>query len=107
MVSEPILLKAGEDLAIFFFNEINSRGRRCTRCRLAIMAERSLTAFNREYQFPHLLVFADRNLCLETFESPVLCRDRFLMEIGIEGSEPFSVSRRALVFDPVFTTPTA
>ena len=47
------------------------------------MAERSVSAFNREYRFPHLLVFADRNRVEreETFEIPAAARDRFLMEI--------------------------
>jgi hypothetical protein len=28
---------------------------------LRIMAEKTLSAFNKEYHFPHLVVFADRN----------------------------------------------
>ncbi len=50
------------------------------------MAERTLTAFNREYRFPNLQVFADRNRVEreETFELPAAARDRFLMEIGLE-----------------------
>ena len=39
---------------------------------LRAMAERSVTAFNREHALPHLLVFADRNRVEkeETFELP-------------------------------------
>jgi MoxR-like ATPase len=97
------VLKAGEDLAIFFFNEINRARPQVHSLLLRIMAERSLTAFNREYQFPHLLVFADRNRVEreETFELPAAARDRFLMEVGIEAPSDFE-SRRALVFDPRF-----
>ena len=53
---------------------------------LRLMAERSVTAFNREYHFPYLLVFADRNRVEreETFEMPAAARDRFMMEITIE-----------------------
>lgn len=47
------------------------------------MAERSTTAFQREFAFPHLQVFADRNKVErdETFELPAAARDRFFMEI--------------------------
>ena len=61
---------------------------------LRVMAERSVTAFNREYSFPHLQVFADRNRVEkeETFEIPSAARDRFLMEILIEAPERFGLA---------------
>ncbi len=67
------------------------------------MAEHSLTAFNREYAFPHLQVFADRNQVEreETFELPAAARDRFFMEITIERPEDPDV-RMDLVFNPRF-----
>ncbi len=70
---------------------------------LRLMAERTITAFNREYHFPDLLVFADRNRIEreETFELPAAARDRFLMEIAIETpADP--TTRRSLAFDPRF-----
>ena len=53
---------------------------------LRVMAERSVAAFNREYRFPHLLVFADRNRVEreETFEISSAARDRFMMEVTID-----------------------
>src|SRR5690606_14669799 len=70
---------------------------------LRLMAERTVTAFNREFRFPHLTVFADRNRVEreETFELPAAARDRFLMEIGIETPTDPEV-RRALAFDTRF-----
>ncbi|MBS1213310.1 MAG: moxR protein, partial [Proteobacteria bacterium] len=70
---------------------------------LRVMAERSVTAFNREYFFPHLLVFADRNRVEkeETFEIPSAARDRFLMELHIETPED-PVLQRELMFSPRF-----
>ena len=52
---------------------------------LRIMAEKTLSAFNKEFYFPHLIVFADRNQVEreETFEIPSAARDRFMMEIPI------------------------
>ena len=49
------------------------------------MAEKTLSAFNQEFHFPHLIVFADRNQVEkeETFEIPSAARDRFMMEIPI------------------------
>jgi MoxR-like ATPase len=55
------LLKHGEALATFFFNEVNRARPQMHSLLLRVMAERSVTAFNREYHFPHLQVFADRN----------------------------------------------
>ena len=80
------LLKHGEQLATFFFNEVNRARPQVHSLLLRTMAERSATAFDREYRFPHLQVFADRNRVEkeETFEIPAAARDRFLMEIMIE-----------------------
>jgi MoxR-like ATPase len=79
------LLKHGESLSVFFFNEINRARPQVHSLLLRTMAERSVTAFNREYSFPHLQVFADRNRIEkeETYELPSAARDRFLMEILI------------------------
>lgn len=102
-VDEGPVLRAGEDLAIFFFNEINRARPQVHSLLLRLMAERTVTAFNREFRFPHLTVFADRNRVEreETFELPAAARDRFLMEIGIETpSDP--ETRRALAFDTRF-----
>ena len=43
------------------------------------MAERSVNAFERDYVFPHLTVFADRNRLEreETFELPAAARPFF------------------------------
>ncbi len=85
------LLKHGEALATFFFNEVNRARPQMHSLMLRVMAERTVSAFNREYRFPHLQVFADRNRIEreETFEIPAAARDRFLMEIEIEApTEP-------------------
>jgi MoxR-like ATPase len=97
------VLRAGEDLAIFFFNEINRARPQVHSLLLRLMAERSVSAFNKEYRFPHFVMFADRNRVEreETFELPAAARDRFLMELAIE--QPTDAGdRRALVFDPRF-----
>ena len=79
------LLKQGEQLSIFFFNEINRARPQVHALLLRVMAERSISAFNREYRLPHVQVFADRNRVEkeETFELPAAARDRFMMEITI------------------------
>ena len=85
------LLKHGESLSTFFFNEVNRARPQMHSLLLRVMAERSVTAFDREYRFPHLQVFADRNRVEreETFEIPAAARDRFLMEIEIQApSDP-------------------
>jgi MoxR-like ATPase len=97
------LIKHGEALSVFFFNEVNRARPQVHALLLRVMAERSVTAFNREYVFPHLLVFADRNRVEkeETFEMPSAARDRFLMELHIETpADPELQSR--LMFDPRF-----
>ncbi len=97
------LIQHGEDLAIFFFNEINRARPQVHSLLLRVMAERSVQAFNREYRFPHLLVFADRNRVEreETFEISSAARDRFMMEITIDAPAT-DADRRALMFDPRF-----
>lgn len=98
----PLLAGAGE-LSVFFFNEINRARPQVHALLLRVMAERSVTAFNREFRFPHLQVFADRNRVEkeETFELPGASRDRFLMEIGIEPEEDQAI-HEALAFDERF-----
>lgn len=97
------VLEQGEDLAVFFFNEINRARPQVHALLLRLMAERSLSAFRRDYHFPHLQVFADRNQIErdETFELPAAARDRFLIEIAVDA--PTAVADRvALAFDPRF-----
>lgn len=97
------LLKQGEKLSIFFFNEINRARPQVHSLLLRVMAERSVSAFNRDYQMPHVQVFADRNRVEkeETFELPAAARDRFMMEISIAPPEEDAVLD-ALMFDPRF-----
>lgn len=97
------LLAQGEQLSIFFFNEINRARPQVHALLLRLMAERSVGAFNREYSFPHLTVFADRNRVEreETFELPAASRDRFLMEILIEAPGERE-QLEALMFDTRF-----
>ncbi|WP_051091306.1 MoxR family ATPase [Methylopila sp. M107] len=97
------VLRHGEDLAVFFFNEINRARPQVHSLLLRLMAERSVSAFGKEWSFPHLQVFADRNRVEkeETFELPAAARDRFVMEIGVETPRDVEV-RRELVFDPRF-----
>ena len=97
------VLRHGSELAVFFFNEINRARPQVHSLLLRLMAERSLTAFNREYALPHLQVFADRNRLEreETFELPAAARDRFLLEIAIEAPQD-PETRRKLAFDPRF-----
>ncbi|MDT8407591.1 MAG: MoxR family ATPase [Methylococcales bacterium] len=83
------LLSHGEQLATFFFNEINRARPHVHALMLRVMAEREVFAFNQVYRFPHLAVFADRNQVEkdETFELPVAARDRFMFEIGLATPE--------------------
>ena len=96
-------LRHGSELTIFFFNEINRARPQVHSLLLRMMAERSVSAFNKEYRFPYLLVFADRNRIEreETFELPAAARDRFLMEIMIATPRDNEI-RRDLAFDPRF-----
>jgi MoxR-like ATPase len=97
------LIAHGEDLAVFFFNEINRARPQVHALLLRVMAERSLAAFNRAYRFPHLVVFADRNRVEreETFEISSAARDRFMMEVTIDAPAT-DAERRQLMFDPRF-----
>lgn len=97
------ILRHGEDLSVFFFNEINRARPQVHSLLLRAMAERSLSAFRREWSFPHLQVFADRNRVEreETFELPAAARDRFFMEIAI-GAPREPELRRRLAFDTRF-----
>lgn len=100
------LIRHGEDLAIFFFNEINRARPQVHALLLRVMAERSVSAFNREFRFPHLLVFADRNRVEreETFEISSAARDRFMMEVTLEAPTS-DADRRSLMFEPRFHDP--
>ena len=102
-VSPGPLLSNGENLAVFFFNEINRARPQVHSLLLRVMAERTLTAFNSEHQFPHMLVFADRNQVEkeETFEIPSAARDRFMMEIPIMVPEDNDIME-SLIFDTRF-----
>ncbi|MGR9072191.1 MAG: AAA family ATPase [Gammaproteobacteria bacterium] len=97
------ILKHGENLSTFFFNEVNRARPQVHSLLLRVMAERSVTAFNREYSFPYLQVFADRNRVEkeETFEIPSAARDRFMMELRIETPESPSMQRE-LMFNTRF-----
>jgi MoxR-like ATPase len=97
------LLRHGEQLVTFFFNEINRARPQVQSLLLRAMAERSVSAFNREYSFPHMLVFADRNRVEkeETFELASAARDRFMFELRMPTPADPEV-RRALVFEPDF-----
>lgn len=97
------LLTQGEALSVFFFNEINRARPQVHALLLRLMAEQSISAFNREFSFPHLSVFADRNRVEreETFELPAAARDRFLMEISIDAPTD-RTQLESLMFDPRF-----
>jgi MoxR-like ATPase len=102
-VSPGPLLANGTDLAVFFFNEINRARPQVHSLLLRVMAERTLTAFNSEHHFPHMLVFADRNQVEkeETFEIPSAARDRFMMEIPIMVPGDNAIME-SLIFDTRF-----
>ena len=97
------LARNGEQLAVFFFNEVSRARPQVQALLLRAMAERSVTAFHREVRLPHLTVFADRNRVEkeETFELATAARDRFMFEIGMAVPTDPAI-RRALVFDPAF-----
>jgi len=102
-VSPGPLLMSGENLSVFFFNEINRARPQVHSLLLRVMAERTLSAFNKEHYFPHMTVFADRNQVEkeETFEIPAAARDRFMMEIPILVPTDAAIME-ALVFDTKF-----
>ncbi|WP_457797149.1 AAA family ATPase [Methylocystis sp. S23] len=97
------LIRKADTLSVFFFNEINRARPQVHSLLLRLMAERSAQAFNRVHDFPHLQVFADRNMVEreETFELPAAARDRFLMEIPMAAPKD-EETRRRLIFDPAF-----
>lgn len=97
------LLQHGEALSVFFFNEINRARPQVHSLLLRVMAERSIHAFNREFRFPHVLIFADRNRLEreETFEISSAARDRFMMEITIDPPVDDAM-RKELGFAPRF-----
>jgi MoxR-like ATPase len=102
-IDEGPLLRAGENLSVFFFNEINRARPQVHALMLRVMAERHLYAFKREYRLPHMVVFADRNQVEknETFEIPSAARDRFMMEIPIEIPTDRE-QRKSLIFNTKF-----
>ena len=102
-IDEGPLLREGENLSVFFFNEINRARPQVHALMLRVMAERHLNAFQKEYRMPHMIVFADRNQVEknETFEIPSAARDRFMMEIPIEIPEDRDL-RKSLVFNTKF-----
>lgn len=102
-IDEGPLLRAGENLSVFFFNEINRARPQVHALMLRVMAERHINAFKREYRLPHMVVFADRNQVEknETFEIPSAARDRFMMEIPINIPDDRDL-RKALMFDVKF-----
>jgi MoxR-like ATPase len=97
------LLRHGERLVTFFFNEINRARPQVQSLLLRAMAERTVSAFNREHRFPHMTVFADRNRVEkeETFELASAARDRFMLELRMPTPSDTEI-RRQLVFNPVF-----
>jgi len=97
------LLKHGDTLATFFFNEINRARPQVHALLLRAMAERSINAFNRDHALPHIQVFADRNRVEkeETFELPAAANDRFMMEINISMPDSDAVLDE-LMFNPRF-----
>ena len=80
------LLRHGEEMAVFFFNEINRARPQIHATLLRLMAERSVLAFGKSESFPHLQLFADRNRLEpeETYELPAAVRDRFLFELRVQ-----------------------
>ena len=97
------LIAQGSELSVFFFNEINRARPQVHALLLRLMAERTVSAFNREYRLPWMQVFADRNRVEreETFELPSAARDRFLMEISVETPDARD-QLRGLMFDTRF-----
>ncbi|ASJ70209.1 AAA family ATPase [Granulosicoccus antarcticus] len=97
------LLHHGESLTTFFFNEINRARPQVQSLLLRAMAERSVSAFNKEYRFPHMTVFADRNKVEkeETFELASAARDRFMFELNMATPVDDAI-RSPLIFDPAY-----
>ena len=57
-IDEGPLLRSGEDLSVFFFNEINPARPQFHALMLRMMAELHIQAFKKEYRFLHMLVFS-------------------------------------------------
>ena len=102
-ISNGPLLKKGENLSIFFFNEINRARPQVHSLLLRAMAEKSVSAFNKDINLPNMVVFADRNQVEknETFELPAAARDRFMMEISIQIPRDKEL-RDSIIFDTKF-----
>ena len=102
-ISKGPLLKKGEDLSVFFFNEINRARPQVHSLMLRAMAEKSVSAFNKVMHLPNMVVFADRNQVEknETFELPAAARDRFMMEVTIQSPKD-KVLRDSIIFDTKF-----
>ncbi len=97
------LLRHGDRLTTFFFNEINRARPQVQSLMLRAMAEKSVSAFNREIRFPHMTVFADRNKIEkeETFELASAARDRFMFELNM--ATPVDAElRRHLIVDTAY-----
>lgn len=105
-VSPGPLLSKGGQLATFFFNEINRARPQVHSLLLRVMGERSVKAFNRDYHFPYLQVYADRNRVEkeETFELPAAARDRFMLEIEVRTPADPEILED-LAFNPRFHEP--
>ncbi|MGA0609781.1 AAA family ATPase [Caldimonas sp. KR1-144] len=97
------LLRRGEALTTFFFNEINRARPQVQSLLLRAMAERTVSAFGRDWLFPQMTVFADRNRVEreETFELASAARDRFMFELTMRRPADRAV-RRALLADARF-----
>lgn len=97
------LLSHAENLSVFFFNEINRARPQVQALLLRAMAERSVSAFNKDYALPYMTTFADRNRVEkgETFELAAATRDRFMMELKVEMPAD-DESRLTLLLDPRF-----
>lgn len=97
------LLRHGDGLTTFFFNEINRARPQVQSLLLRAMAEHSVSAFNREFVFPHMTVFADRNKVEkeETFELASAARDRFMFELSMATPKDEDI-RTALIVDTAY-----
>src|SRR5262245_40770958 len=97
------LARNGEDLAVFFFNEVSRARPQVQALLLRAMAERSVTAFHREVKLPQRTQCADRNrvAAAERCELAVAARDRFMFEIPMAVPEDIAI-RKSLAFDPAF-----
>ena len=97
------LLSHGQDISVFFFNEINRARPQVHSLLLRLMAEKAVNAFNRDIALPNVQVFADRNQIEkeETFELPAAARDRFFMEVPVQAPDDRQL-RRELIFNPRF-----